>query len=123
MPRPRSPQGKNENVCVRVSETLLAEIDAARGARSRSDWGRDAFLAALGHDPAPLGIKIVTDERMPPGTAALVSRGRDSVSVSAFTLGADEPEPERAVRSRAKPGCKHRLPPGTTYCKTCDRPK
>jgi hypothetical protein len=97
MPRPRSPEGKNENLCVRVSETLLAEIDAARGERSRSDWGRDAFLAALGHPPGYAGtvhgIKIISDERMPPGTAALVSRGLDGVAVSAFSLGAGEPEP------------------------------
>lgn len=57
MPRPRSLDGKNENVTVKVSKPLLAEIDAARGSRSRSDWGRDAFLAALGRKQAtePLG--------------------------------------------------------------------
>lgn len=103
-------------LCIKVSQALLDEIDAARGEQSRPDWGRDAFLAALRHKPAPPGIKIISDERMPPGTVALVSRGRDEVSVSAFSLGASKPE--RAARSRAKAACPHRLPSGA-YCKTC----
>src|ERR1035441_10651093 len=76
-----------------------------------------AALAAAGHQqpPAdPLGIKIITDERMPPGTAALVSRGRDGVSVSAFSLGASEPEPERAPKN-----CKHPRVHGKGVCPDC----
>lgn len=48
MPRPKSLDGNNETVSVKVSESLRDAIDDARGRRSRSDWGRDAFLAALG---------------------------------------------------------------------------
>lgn len=106
MPRPKSREGNSEQLCIKVSIALLEEIDAARGEQSRPDWGRNAFLAALGH---PLGyagtvhgIKIITDERMPPGTGALVSRGPDAVSVSALSLGASEPEPEQARKN-----CKH----------------
>lgn len=53
MPRPRSPEGKNVNVCVKVSDAMLKAIDTARGEQSLSDWGRDAFLAALSPQPGP----------------------------------------------------------------------
>jgi len=52
MPRPKTREGNSEQFCVRVSLDLLEEIDAARGELSRPDWGRDAFLAALGHAAA-----------------------------------------------------------------------
>jgi hypothetical protein len=116
MPRPKSREGNSEQLCIKVSIALLEEIDAARGERSRPDWGRDAFLAALGHKPASFrGIKISTDERMPPGAAALVSRGRDGVSVSAVSLGADSPEPVRAPKN-----CKHPRVHGKGVCPDCN---
>ena len=77
---------------------------------------RAAALAAArasGRKPLPTdAITITADERMPPGTAAFVSRGK----VAAFNIG-PEPGPERKTAS-----CPHRLPAGA-YCKTCGRTK
>jgi DNA-binding MarR family transcriptional regulator len=85
-------------------------------------------LAALGAafdapgSAAPLSIGgievgITVDERQPPGTVGIVSRDRDGVPVSAFSLGAEVPEPEEA----REPGpCEHRRPPGS-YCARCGR--
>jgi hypothetical protein len=121
MPRPKTREGNSEQLCIKVSIALLEEIDAARGEQSRPDWGRNAFLAALGHPPGYAGtvhgIGIITDERMPPGTAALVSRDSDAVAVSAFALAADEPEPERPRRPGKGP-CVHRVQAGA-WCKRC----
>ena len=118
MPRPKSREGNSEQLCIKVSLDLLAAIDAARGDQSRPDWGRDAFHAALEHSPPdPLGIKIITDERMPPGTAALVSRDRDGVSVSAFSIGAGEPEPQQDAGQCPHPK-KDRLKGRCTRCRT-----
>jgi hypothetical protein len=64
------------------------------------------------------GITIITDERMPPGTAALVSRGRDAVSVEPFSLGAEDAQPERSRKPAGKGPCEHRVQPGA-WCKRC----
>lgn len=50
MPRPESPEGPWVTIPVRVRESLLARIDAARGDRNRSEWGRAAMEAAVGSD-------------------------------------------------------------------------
>jgi len=117
MPRPKTREGNSEQFCIKVSLDLFEAIDAARGILSRAEWARRALLAAAERRPDPLGIKIVSDERIPPGTAALVSRGRDRTSVSAFSLAADLAEPPASAKSRTG-GCPHRLPAGA-YCKTC----
>ena len=101
----------------------LADAVAARAAdegETVTDVITRAFREYVEGEPPQTvhGIKIVADERMPPGTAALISRGRDSVSVSAFPLGADQDKPEPASTKSRKDGCPHRLPPGA-YCKTC----
>lgn len=44
MSRPKTPAGKRVTICIKVSEQDAAVIDQARGARSRSDWGREALL-------------------------------------------------------------------------------
>jgi hypothetical protein len=101
----------------RVDGKLLdaAAAKAARIGRTVTDVLTQALEEFVKDEPAdPLGIKIVTDERMPPGTAALISRGRDGVSVSAFSLGASEPEPERAPKS-----CKHPRVHGKGVCPDC----
>ena len=100
MPRPKSPDGKNENVCIKVSPLLLAEIDAARGRQSRSDWGRDAFIAALGAKEPARGRRAKAPEAPP----TMPSAG-------------PPPRPRKAGTD-----CPHRLPPGA-YCKACGRSK
>ena len=104
----------------RFTDAEAEAIDAARGGVDRGPWLRLAALAAAGHKqpPAdPLGIKIITDERMPPGTAALISRGRDGVSVSAFSLGAGEPEPQQDTDECSHPK-KDRLKGRCARCRT-----
>jgi hypothetical protein len=101
----------------RVDGKLLdaAAAKAARIGRTVTDVLTQALEEFVKDEPAdPLGIKIVTDERMPPGTAAFISRGRDGVSVSAFSLGAGEPEPEPAPKS-----CKHPRVHGKGVCPDC----
>ena len=44
--RPKLPEGKRVTISVKVSESEAAPIDAARGERDRSAWGRDAMLGA-----------------------------------------------------------------------------
>lgn len=83
-----------------------------------------ARLAALGVTEAPtqtgplgiggIEIGVAVDERQPPGVVGIVSRGRESTSASAFSLGASEPEPD------GKGPCEHRIRPGA-YCRTCER--
>ena len=78
----------------------LADAVAARAAEEGetvTDVITRAFREYVEGEPPQTvhGIKIIADERMPPGTAALVSRGRDEVSVSAFSIGAAEPEPQQ----------------------------
>lgn len=103
----------------------LADAVAARAAEE-GETVTDVITRAFreyveGKPPQTVhGIKIVTDERMPPGTAALVSRDRDEVSVSAFSVGASEPEPERSRKPSSKGPCPHRVSPGA-YCKRCER--
>ena len=53
VPRPKSREGNSEQMCVKVSLGLLEQIDAKRGSQSRSDWGRAAFLAAIGRPSGP----------------------------------------------------------------------
>lgn len=43
----RAARGASLSVSLRLSQTTLAEIDAARGARPRRDWIRDAIERAL----------------------------------------------------------------------------
>jgi len=116
MARPKSPDGKRVPMSTRFSEPEAAAIDAARGNTDRSVWLREVALAAArssGRKPLPTDVITITaDDRMPPGTAALVSRGK----VTAFNIGAT---PEPARKSAA---CPHRLPVGA-YCKTCGRTK
>ena len=98
----------------RFSEPEAAEIDAARGNTSASEWLREVALAAArasGRKPRPTDVITITaDDRMPPGVAAFASRGK----VAAFNIGT---EPERKTAP-----CPHRLPVGA-YCKTCGRTK
>lgn len=101
----------------RVDGKLLdaATAKAARIGRTVTDVLIQALEEFVKDDhPAPHGIKIVTDERMPPGAAALISRGPDAVSVSAFSLGADQAKPERAPKS-----CKHPGVHGKGVCPDC----
>lgn len=104
-------------MAVRFSEPEAAEIDAARGNTDRSVWLRTVALAAaraLGREPLPAdAVTIITDDRMPPGTAALVSRG----DVAAFRIGTD-PQPGPVLGAE----CPHRLPSGA-WCKTCKTAK
>jgi PadR family transcriptional regulator PadR len=89
-----------------------------------------ARLAALGVTEAPrragppsiggVEIGVTMDERQPPGVVGIVSRGRDSSSVSAFSLGASKPEPEQDAKPVSKGPCEHRIRPGA-YCRTCER--
>ncbi len=83
----------------RFSEPEAAEIDAARGNTSASEWLREVALTAArapGRKPKPTdAITITVDDRMPTGTAAFVSRGK----VTAFNIG---PEPDRVPKN-----CKH----------------
>lgn len=97
--------------------TEKARAAVARGA---------ARLAALDLAPEPgkapplniggIDIPVITDDRQPPGTVGVISRGREAVSVSAFALAPEEAasEPEDAGL------CEHRIPPGS-YCARCGR--
>jgi PadR family transcriptional regulator PadR len=95
-------------------------VEEARATMARAA----AQLAALGVTEAPpqagplniggIEIGVTVDERQPPGVVGIVSRGRESTSVSAFSLGASEPE------AAGKGPCEHRIPPGA-YCRTCER--
>jgi len=55
MARPKTPQGKRITICIKVSEEQAALIDTARGNRDRSEWGRDALLAAAERQRPPAG--------------------------------------------------------------------
>ncbi len=109
--RPKSPDGKRVPMSTRLSEPEAAEIDAARGNTSASEWLREVALAAArasGRKPLPTdAITIVTDDRMPASTAALVSQG----NVVAFTI---EPEPDLAPKD-----CKHPRVHGKGACPDC----
>jgi hypothetical protein len=106
MPRPKSPDGKRIPMTTRFSEPEAAEIDAARGNTDRSEWLREAALAAArasGRKPLPTDvITIISDERMPPGVVGVVSRGRDTVAVSGFSIGAEQAEPEPCPHPKAR---------------------
>jgi hypothetical protein len=45
--RPRSPDGNNVAITVKVSDNAAAAIDEARGELTRSAWARDTLTAAL----------------------------------------------------------------------------
>jgi hypothetical protein len=92
---------------------------AAREGETVTDVITRAFREYVKGEPPQRvhGIKIITDERMPPGTAALVSRGRDGVQVSAFSLGAEEPGPQQDTGPCTHPK-KDRLKGRCARCRT-----
>jgi hypothetical protein len=45
--RPKTQDGKRVAISIKVSESEAEAIDAARGALTRSAWGRDQMLAGL----------------------------------------------------------------------------
>lgn len=55
MARPKSPEGKRVTICAKFSEAQAAEIDAARGHADRSEWLRQAALAAAERQRMPAG--------------------------------------------------------------------
>ena len=55
MARPKTLQGKRVTICIKVSEEQATLIDAARGIRDLSAWGRDALLAAAERQHPPAG--------------------------------------------------------------------
>lgn len=135
MPRPESPEGKWVTVPVRVRESLLARIDAARGEVNRSEWFRGAAEAAVNDSvPALLsrGGPIVSREqaealgltveakRLPPSARKPRKAAPETVTPAAEGVPAAafrEPAPVPAKR----PSCPH---PGTRviggFCKQCD---
>lgn len=104
-------------------------VEGASEARKAVARG-SARLAALGVTEAPsqtgplsiggTGIGVTVDERQPPGTVGVVSRGRESTSVSAFSFGAEVPEPEQDRKPASQGPCIHRIRPGS-YCARCGR--
>lgn len=79
MSRPKTPAGKRVTICVKVSEQDAAAIDQARGARSRSDWGREALLehARPRQRTRPQSPARVQDQREPecPHPKARIAKG------------------------------------------------
>jgi hypothetical protein len=124
--RPKSPDGRRVPMSTRFSEPEAAAIDAARGNTGRSEWLREVALAAASaSDRKPLPtdvITIVTDERMPPGTAAYVG---PSGKVAAFNIGTGPKPPAAPVRFRepepnlAPMDCKHPRVHGKGACPDC----
>jgi hypothetical protein len=49
--RPRSPDGNNVAITIKVSDNAAAAIDSARGGLTRSAWVRGTLLAMLGTSP------------------------------------------------------------------------
>jgi len=45
--RPRSPDGNNVAITIKVSDRVAEALDAARGELSRSEWARGTITAAL----------------------------------------------------------------------------
>lgn len=45
MARPKSPEGKSNTVCTKLSDAELAAVDEARGRLSVSEWARLALVA------------------------------------------------------------------------------
>jgi PadR family transcriptional regulator PadR len=98
--------------------------EAAREAMARAAVQLSALGVTEG-PPPPLSIGgieigVTVDERQPPGVVGIVSRGRDSTSVSAFSIGASEAGPEQDRKPDGKGPCEHRIRPGA-YCRTCER--
>jgi hypothetical protein len=118
--RKQTPEGKRVTMGVKFSESEAAEINAARGNTSASEWLRRAALTAArasGRKPLPTdAITIIPDDRIPPGIVAMAARGPDGKpSVAALRIG---PQPAPVIAA----GCPHRLPRGA-WCKTCGRTK
>jgi hypothetical protein len=111
MPRPRTPTGKNETLCVKVSENDAGIIKARCAARgiTPSEWLRSliaADLSGVTDGGSVHGIALKVDPQMPEGTVALVSPGAPPVT---FRAGAVDPKT-----------CPHKgLAPGA-YCRNCD---
>jgi hypothetical protein len=102
MARTQTPDGKRVTICIKVSEPEAAAIDAARGALTRSAWGRGAMLA---HAPDP--VPPVRPER--PARAA--------------KLATASPAPVAADSAPAP--CPHAYPDvktimGQRVCRKCD---
>jgi hypothetical protein len=96
-------------MAARFTASEAEAIDKARGDTDRSVWLRSAALDALERQspqPGTLpGMKVIVNDRMPPGLIAVVSPGPDGPS--AVTARIAKPEP-----------CPHRLPSGA-FCKAC----
>jgi hypothetical protein len=125
MARPKSQDGRRVHVNIKLSEAEAAAIDAIRGNLERGPWMRQVALEAARRmlDSGireRLGIGITVDDRQPPGVVGFVSRGRESTSVSAFSLGASEPGPGQDRKAAGKGPCEHRIPHGS-FCTRCGR--
>jgi PadR family transcriptional regulator PadR len=99
--------------------TRKAGAAMARAATQLSRLGLDAPPQA----PLSIGgfeVGVTVDERQPPGTVGIVSRGRNTVAVSAFSLGAEVTEPKQDPEPASEGPCEHRIPPGA-YCRRCGR--
>jgi hypothetical protein len=123
VPRRKSPDPRDRTAAARFTESEFAAIERARGATDRSVWLRNVALKAAGlpADPEPASIgpyrfQLIADERMPPGSMALVSHDADgNPSVARIDGVGTQAEP-----SEDKGPCLHRVKPGS-FCRSCNR--
>ena len=101
---------------IRAAEAAIAAGDVVRGAEA---------VRALRPRPEPgaPAVKVITDERVPPGTAVLAARDHDGgpqVQVMA-NLAAESARKPPARRAAARPRCPHPGLPRSAggWCKGC----
>jgi hypothetical protein len=112
--RPRSPDGNNVAITIKVSDNAASAIDSARGGLTRSAWARGTLLAALGTSP------VAAAGAGPPaaGTEPRKPQRAEAVKVPPV-LAAAGLVPASSLPARRR--CTHQ---GTRviggYCKDCD---
>ena len=104
-------EGRPARRYYKLTESGIENVAAAM-ARASSQLSRLNLDGPT--QPAPLNIGGI---EIP---IVIVSRDRDSASVSAFSLGAEVPEPEQDREPASEGPCEHRIPPGS-FCVRCGR--
>lgn len=120
MGRPKNPDGRRNHENVMLSDAERDLIDSVRGDVKRGPWIRQAAVeaarrAADSRIQESLGIKVITDDRQPPGTVSVIAPGEGKAEVRSFAL-----EPAAEPSRKRKLPCEHRVQPGS-YCTRCKR--